>query len=225
MTDATPADPGSEKPALRAAAGEVRAAAHAGRADAAAAALADRFIAELAGRLQGGAVVSLFWSMRDEIGTRPLMAALAARGFALALPAMQGRDRPLVFRRWADGDVLVRGVFGVDEPAPSAPDLRPDIVCVPLLAFDAGGNRLGYGGGYYDRTLRALRDNGVVLAVGVAYDEQQMASVPACPWDEPLDMVVTDRRALRCPPPPRRRAGDEKGAEGREMKKVPKGGR
>lgn len=173
-----------------------RATAHRARGPDAAVDLAGLFL----GRVPVRGAVSLFWPMRDEIDVRPLMAALAARGAELCLPVMQGRDRPLLFRRWQAGDPLARGPFGVDEPLEDAAEVRPAVVVVPLLAFDAAGNRLGYGGGYYDRTLRALRntspENGVVLAVGVAYDEQETASVPECPWDEPLDMVVTDRRVI-----------------------------
>ena len=187
------ADPAA-KLAARSRAVARRAAAYSARGPAASLALAGRFTGALGGTMGHGVTVSLFWPMKDEIDVRPLMAVLADRGATLALPVMQGRDRPLLFRSWRPGDALVRAVFGVDEPAETAAAVRPDIVVVPLLAFDGSGNRLGYGGGYYDRTLAALRADGVVLAVGVAYDEQKVENVPADPSDEPLDMVVTDRR-------------------------------
>ena len=190
-----------DKSALRRQAVLQRETAHAERAAEAAAALADRFVDALGPRLErrmdGGPVVSLYWPMRDEIDVRPLMAELVRRGARLALPAMRGADRPLLFRRWREGDPLVPGAFGVQEPGPDARETVPDIVVVPLLAFDAGGNRLGYGGGYYDRTLRALRQAGAgIVAVAVGFDEQELPAVPEEPWDEKPDMIVTDRRCI-----------------------------
>ena len=189
------------KAALRITATADRRTADAARRPEAARALADNFLAAVAPRLVPGTVVSLFLPMGEEIDVGPLTAALAARGFPTALPVMQGRDAPLRFRLWRDGEPLVAAGFGVQEPAGGA-DAKPDILAVPLLAFDAAGNRLGYGGGYYDRTLRhfrALADAGErpgVLAVGVAYDEQEMATLPVHAGDEPLDMIVTDRRTI-----------------------------
>ena len=187
------ADPAA-KLAARSRALARRSQAHSARGPTAAQALLRRFMDALGASMGRGVTVSLFWPMGDEIDVRPLMAVLADHGTVLALPVMQGRDKPLLFRRWQPGDELARAIFGVDEPLETAPEVRPDIVVVPLLSFDGEGNRLGYGGGYYDRTLRKLRAGGVVLAVGVAYDEQKADAVPADPSDQPLDMVVTDRR-------------------------------
>ncbi len=141
--------------------------------------------------------MSLYWPMRDEIDVRDLICTLAADGARTALPVMVGADPPLVFREWGAGDALVPQAFGVQGPAGEARVLVPDIVVAPLLAFDSAGNRLGYGGGYYDRTLRALRRAGNVIAVGVGYDEQEISSVPGDTEDEILDMIITDRRTLR----------------------------
>ena len=184
------------KKSLRRDAAGVRAKAHAARGDTAGAALAARFRAAFAGRLSGR-VVSLYWPMRDEIDMRPLIDGLAADGARTALPVMAGPDAPLAFRAWRRGDALVPGTFGVSEPAGTAPDIEPDMVVAPLLAFDAAGNRLGYGGGYYDRTLRDLPARRAVIAVGVGYDEQEFPSVPGDTGDEILDMIITDRRTLR----------------------------
>ena len=96
---------------------------------------------------------------------------------------------------WREGDALTEAGFGVREPA-GGDAVTPVILAVPLLAFDDDGNRLGYGGGYYDRTLRSLRTTGDVLAVGVAYDEQEVPCVPIDGRDEPLDLIVTDRRTI-----------------------------
>jgi 5-formyltetrahydrofolate cyclo-ligase len=103
-----------------------------------------------------------------------------------------------VFRAWRPGDALVAAGFGTQEPAADRPEVRPDIVLAPLLACDERGWRLGYGGGYYDRTLRRLRGDGAVLAVGVGYDEQVVAAVPHEDFDEPLDWIATDARLIRC---------------------------
>ena len=188
-----------QKAALRRDAATRRATAHAGRAESAAAALAVRFCTALEDRL-AGATVSLFWPMGDEIDVGDLFAALAASGARTALPVMAGNAAPLRFRAWVPGDSLVDRVFGVREPTEDAPEVVPGIVGGPLLAFDARGNRIGYGGGYYDRTLRALRAAGSILAVGICYDEQEFADLHRHGDDEALDMIVTDRRTVSVAP-------------------------
>lgn len=136
-----------------------------------------------------GAVVSFYWPMGDEADPRALVSRLAARGHPLALPVVAKKDSPLVFRRWREGDALVVHAFGMHEPASDAPVVTPDVLLVPLLAFDARGHRLGYGGGFYDRTLASLETK---LAIGVAYAGQEVDMLPALPHDHPLDMVVTE---------------------------------
>ena len=136
-------------------------------------------------------VVSGYYPMEGEIWPLPLMAALKAKGHSLALPVMQGKAEPLVFRAWTPGDPLIPGVWGIRQPAPDKPEVLPDIVLVPLLAFDARGYRLGYGGGFYDRTLRALRSLKSILAVGLALDELEVDAVPHLDYDERLDWVLT----------------------------------
>jgi 5-formyltetrahydrofolate cyclo-ligase len=135
------------------------------------------------------AVVSFYWPMGDEADPRALAARLGARGHALALPIVAQKKSPLVFRRWSEGDALVVHAFGMHEPASDAPVVTPDVLLVPLLAFDARGHRLGYGGGFYDRTLASLK---MKLAIGVAYAGQEVDALPAMPHDHPLDMVVTE---------------------------------
>ena len=163
---------------------------------AAAAHLCSRFSDAVGDRLTGN-VVSLYWPMRTEIDVRPLMADLSAKRVQVALPVMDGKGSPLMFRAWSPGDELVATQLGVMEPPEFAPELPPDIVTVPLLGFDLYGNRLGYGGGYYDRTLAHLRQQGEIIAVGVAYDEQEYPVIPVHRGDERLDMVVTDKRTIR----------------------------
>ncbi len=146
------------------------------------------------------AAVSGYWPIGDEIDVMPALLALAADGHKVALPVIVGRGRPLEFRVWREGDATRRGAFGIREPLDAAPAIEPDVVLVPLLAFDRAGFRLGYGGGFYDRSLAALRARSPVLAVGIAWSAQEVAAVPRGGHDEPLDWVVTERDAIRIAP-------------------------
>ena len=161
----------------------------------AAAALRDRFLAAFAP--EAGTVVSGYWPMGDEMDPRPLLAALADAGCALALPALRGPGQALDFRAWAPGDPLVPAAFGTSEPAADKALLQPKVLLVPLLAFDRAGYRLGYGGGFYDRSLAFLRSRGDTLAVGLAYAAQEVAEVPRDRNDQRLDGLVTEQAALR----------------------------
>lgn len=145
-----------------------------------------------------GCVVSGYSPMRSELNPVPLMRKLASEGAALALPAVLGRGRPLAMRRWAFGDLLAPGVWGIPEPLPDAGELDPDIVLVPLAAFDRCGRRIGYGAGYYDRTLRALRAKKPITAVGLAFAAQEITRVPATERDEELNLVLTERDVIDC---------------------------
>lgn len=138
------------------------------------------------------AAVSIFLPIRDEPDTLPLIAALAGSGLRTALPATPPRGEPLRFRAWGLGDATVPGRFGTVEPAPDAPELDPDVLFVPLAAFDRRGYRLGYGAGYYDGALRRLRRLKPIVAVGVAFAVQEVDAVPTEPHDERLDAVVTE---------------------------------
>ena len=134
----------------------------------------------------------------DELDPRPLMASLAGHGHPLFLPAILGDRQPLQFRGWRDGEALKTGSFGTKEPLADAPKGAPDIVIVPLLAFDEGGYRLGYGKGFFDMTLAELRRRGPnVLSVGFSYEVQRSDDLPRDDWDEPLDWIVTERKARR----------------------------
>ena len=152
--------------------------------------------ARIAATRPRGEVVALFYSMRTEPDLRPLADALRAAGRDLCLPVMQGRAAPLIFRRWTPGDALVAARFGVSEPGPDAPLVSPSILFTPLAGFDRAGYRIGYGGGFYDRTLaqsRAARD---ILAVGVAFSAQELPRVPREPTDARLDMILTETETL-----------------------------
>lgn len=148
--------------------------------------------------LAKGSVISGFAPMADEVRVWPLLRRLAREGRALALPTVQGKDRALVFRAWKPGDAMAKGVWGIAEPMADKASLEPDVVITPLLAFDACGWRLGYGGGFYDRTLRELRLRKAPIAVGVAYDQQAVDAVPHLDYDERLEWVLTPSGAIKC---------------------------
>jgi 5-formyltetrahydrofolate cyclo-ligase len=144
-----------------------------------------------------GAIIAGYWPMGDEMDPRPLMLALASCGHAIALPVTPPRGEPLAFRAWAPGAALRPGPMGTSEPV-AGEELRPEVLLVPLLAFDRTGRRLGYGGGYYDRTLAALPG---AKAIGIAYAGQEMAEVPAGPQDFRLPLIATEAGIIVCGDP------------------------
>jgi len=137
-------------------------------------------------------VVAGYAPIRSEIDPVQLMQKLAARGAQLALPAISARNASLAFRLWTPGDELVSGLFGISEPPAKALEVIPDIVLVPLAAFDRAGHRVGYGGGYYDRTFARLRQMKPVAAIGLAFAVQEIPQVPALSHDVRLDYVLTE---------------------------------
>ncbi len=150
-----------------------------------------------------GTVVSGYWPMADEADVRPLMEHLHGAGMQLSLPVQDGKDKPLLFRAWKPGDPLMKRNFGVMEPRGAQSKCRPEVLLVPLVAFDTAGTRLGYGGGYYDRTLADLRGSAKAtkpLAVGVAFTCQQVDTLPKGEFDQPLDWIVTEAGASKFPP-------------------------
>jgi 5-formyltetrahydrofolate cyclo-ligase len=148
--------------------------------------------------LPRGAVVSGFSPIRSEINPMPLLRRLAEAGAELALPTIVARGKPLSFRAWTFGQELQRGQWGIREPKPDAPELYPDLLVVPLAAFDRRGHRIGYGAGYYDLTLTALRARKPITALGIAYAVQEIDAVPVLPHDAPLDLVLTEREVIDC---------------------------
>ena len=141
------------------------------------------------------AVVAGFWPLAGEIDMTKLLLALAERGHVLALPVTTVRGSALVFRQWAAGQALRPGRFGTQHP--DGPELRPDMVLVPLLAFDRQGGRLGYGGGYYDRTLKLLPG---AARIGCGFAAQEVHAVPQGPDDQRLDAVATELGVIMCRP-------------------------
>ena len=140
-----------------------------------------------------GAVVSGFLPIGNEIDLRPLLQALHAKGHPIALPVTPRRGLPLTFRLWIPGGELVEEQFGTRRPTGS--ECLPDFVLVPLLAFDAQGGRLGYGAGFYDRTLATLPGR---VRLGCAFAAQQVDAVPVGPYDIRLDAVATENGIIRC---------------------------
>ncbi|HEX7883003.1 MAG TPA: 5-formyltetrahydrofolate cyclo-ligase [Afipia sp.] len=143
--------------------------------------------------LPRGAIVAGYSPINSELDPFPLMQALAAKGAVLALPVVIAREHALVFRVWEPQEGLVRGPFGIFQPSSDADEVDPDIVLVPLAAFDRAGHRIGYGRGYYDRTLQDLRAMKKITVIGVAFAVQEIETVPRLPHDEQLDCVLTER--------------------------------
>ena len=144
----------------------------------------------------GPAIVSAFLPIRGEVDTMPLIVALNRAGFETALPVTPARGDLLRFHLWRPGDALAAGSWRIPEPLPDSPQADPDVLFVPLAAFDRGGHRLGYGAGFYDNALARLRRHKRVLAIGVAFALQEVEAVPAEPHDERLDVVITERDTI-----------------------------
>jgi 5-formyltetrahydrofolate cyclo-ligase len=147
-------------------------------------------------RLWRPRAVSAFHTLRDEPDTLPLLSALAGEGFATALPVVDGRESPLTFRLWRPGDPARSGAMSIAEPLEEAQAVDPDLLFVPLACFDRRGHRIGYGAGYYDRTLAGLRAIRPIHAVGVAYGVCEVAAVPYEAHDQSLDAIVTDQETI-----------------------------
>jgi 5-formyltetrahydrofolate cyclo-ligase len=143
-------------------------------------------------------VVAGFSAIRSEISPVPLLRRFADAGARLVLPTIVKRGEPLLFRAWTFGEELARGQWGIREPKPDAPEVDPDVLVVPLAAFDRRGYRLGYGAGYYDLTLNALRARKPIMAIGIAFAMQEINAVPALPHDARLDLVLTEREVIDC---------------------------
>jgi 5-formyltetrahydrofolate cyclo-ligase len=140
-----------------------------------------------------GVIVSGFSPLKSEINPVPLMRRFADAGAALALPVVKGRGHPLIVRAWSFGAPLNTGQWGIREPPPEAPEVFPDLLIVPLLAFDRRGFRIGYGAGYYDMTITRLRGMKPVVAMGIAFAAQEVSVVPISPRDARLDLVLTEQ--------------------------------
>jgi 5-formyltetrahydrofolate cyclo-ligase len=147
-------------------------------------------------KLGPGMVISGYSPIRNEVDPVPLMRKLAEQGAKLALPAVMARGKSLAFRAWSPDDRLMLGPLGILEPSPAAAELIPDIMLVPLAAFDREGHRIGYGAGHYDFTLAHLRKVKAITAIGTAFAVQEIKAVPALPHDVALDYVLTEKRVF-----------------------------
>lgn len=143
-----------------------------------------------------GMIVSGFMPMRSEINPLPLMQKLEQDGAALALPRIAGRGKPLIMRAWRFGAPLDKGQWGIREPKADYAEVEPDILLVPLLAFDRAGHRIGYGAGYYDMTIAQFRARKAVTAIGLAFAIQEVPAVPTTERDARLDLVLTEREVI-----------------------------
>jgi len=155
--------------------------------------IADNFL--LAVPWQSARLIAGYLPIQNEADVAPLLRQLAGQGKELLLPAVLGPTLPLEFRRWQPDDPLEPGPFNTLQASDAAERAIPDLLLVPMLAYDERGGRLGYGGGYYDRTLAFLRDKGAVTAVGIAYAAQKMENLPCEAHDQPLDWMVTEQSA------------------------------
>jgi 5-formyltetrahydrofolate cyclo-ligase len=145
-----------------------------------------------------GASFTGFLAIGEEIDPMPLMRRLWAGGHAIGLPVMVGKARPLVFRQWNEGEPLREVAWGIREPMDDAKVIVPDVMLVPLLAFDARGFRMGYGGGFYDRSIAGIRRAKPVVTIGLAYDELEVDAVPHDAYDQRLDWVLTPSGPRNC---------------------------
>lgn len=146
--------------------------------------------------LPAGTVVAGYFPIRSEIDPRPLLRRLACLGARLVLPAVGADGETLAFRAWREEDALVAASFGLQEPAASAEAIDPDVLVMPLSAFDGAGNRIGYGKGHYDRALVRLEAVKPRLAIGLAHSCQRVERVPAEAHDRPLDLILTEAGAI-----------------------------
>jgi 5-formyltetrahydrofolate cyclo-ligase len=143
-----------------------------------------------------GAIVSGYAPIRNEIDPTPLMLKLAEKGARLALPTVNARGQSLTFRTWSPHDRLMLGPLGIPEPSPAAAEIVPDIMLVPLAAFDRLGHRIGYGAGHYDYTFAHLRKAKPVIGIGLAFAAQEIKAIPALSHDVALDYVLTERKTF-----------------------------
>ena len=146
--------------------------------------------------IASGTTVAGYAAMRGELDPRPALLALEGRGCRTVLPHTTGKGEPLRFLEAPGGLADSVDAFGIAAPPASAAEFDPDLLLVPLAAFDRRGYRLGYGGGFYDAALARLRAGGTVTAVGWAFAAQEVEAVPAEPHDARLDWIVTEREAI-----------------------------
>ena len=158
----------------------------------AAAGIARHFFSRIS--FQPGYIIAGYWPVKGEADVRPLLRTAVQQGGVAALPCVEKKAGPLVFRQWSENAVMREGNYGIMEPEAFSPPVVPDLVLVPMLAFDDAGGRLGYGAGYYDRTLQKLRlEKASLIAAGIAFEAQHVLHVPHGPHDGRMDMIITEK--------------------------------
>jgi 5-formyltetrahydrofolate cyclo-ligase len=163
---------------------------------AAAEAVSER-VAALLADFPKATVVAGYWPIGTELDVRHTLSHLDLIGFGCALPVVVAKGESLTFRTWTPQVLMERSGLGILAPAATVPQVDPDVLLVPLLAFDRAGFRLGYGAGFYDRTLERLRRSKSVTAIGIGFAGQEVDSVPRDQYDQPLDWLVTERFVLK----------------------------
>lgn len=152
---------------------------------------------QLVDLIPSGAIIGGYWAFRGELNITPALNILAGMGHSLCLPVIEAEDMPLYFRRWRPTDPVEPGRYGIPVPPAGAPVFKPDVLLVPLVAFDRRGYRLGYGAGYYDRTIDILGKEKQLLTIGVGYGVQEVEHLPDEEWDQKMDIVVTDKEVIQ----------------------------
>ncbi len=137
-----------------------------------------------------------YMAVRDELNPEMLLDLLHLRGVSVGLPVVHAANKPLQFRQWKPQDLMDTGLHGIAQPRPSAPLVEPTILFLPLVAFDRSGGRLGYGAGFYDRTLVKLRAARAISVIGLAFSCQEVPQIPLDPHDQSLDAIVTEKGVI-----------------------------
>lgn len=143
-----------------------------------------------------GAIIGSYWPIKSEADARPILTYFHEKNHICALPVVEAINRPLLFREWEPGNLLVSGLYNILTPDEGAKIVTPTVLLVPILGFDAHGHRLGHGEGYYDRTLEKLRAKNHVIAIGIAFDCQEVDAIPFHEHDEPMNYIVTPTRVI-----------------------------
>jgi len=143
-----------------------------------------------------GAVIGSYWPVKSEVDIRCLLSYFYRQGHTCALPVVQAPKKPLLFREWRPGDLLVSGIYNILTPDETAAPVIPTVLLIPILGFDRHGNRLGYGKGYYDQTLEILRAHYAITAIGIAFDCQEVDAIPHLDHDEPMDYIITPTQII-----------------------------
>ena len=142
-------------------------------------------------------VFSAYWPMKTELDIRPLMFSLFNRGLTVSLPVVSDKNAPLLFRRWEPDAELVAGPYGTEQPDEKYETVLPNVLLLPLLAFDRQGGRLGYGGGFYDRTVAKLRQTENPVVIGAAFSDQEIECVPLEETDDKLNFILTETEIIK----------------------------